>query len=244
MSPPGLELKDLAFEFEGWTLAANLAVQRGDVLAVIGASGAGKSTLLALAAGFERPLSGSVLVAGRSVTDLPPALRPISTLFQEHNLFSHLTALENVALGLHPGLRLSADHRRQALDALARVELEGMGGRLPRELSGGERQRVAIARALLMDRPVLLLDEPFAALGPALRRTMIDLVDRLRKETCMTVVMVTHDPADARCIAENTAFMDKGRILLTGPTAAVLDQPELPELVRYLDSDLDGPQVS
>lgn len=244
MSAPGLELRNLCFAFESWTLAANLAVGRGEVVALIGASGAGKSTLLSLAAGFERPHSGDVLVAGQSVKDVPPARRPITTLFQEHNLFAHLTALDNVALGLHPSLSRADNHRRQALDALARVGLEGFAMRLPGELSGGERQRVAIARALVMDRPVLLLDEPFAALGPALRRTMIDLVDRLREETGMTVVMVTHDPADARRIADHTAFMDQGRILLDGPTAAVLDRSELPELVRYLDADFKPREVS
>ncbi len=239
MSPPGLELDGIAFRRGGWTLAADLAVRRGELLALIGASGAGKSTLLSLAAGFERPLSGRVLVHGRVVTDRPPASRLITTLFQEHNLFAHLPALDNVALGLDPGLRLTAADRRTAHEALSRVELETMAHRRPGELSGGERQRVAIARALVMKRPVLLLDEPFAALGPALRRTMLDLVSGLASESGLTVVMVSHDPADARRIADSVAFMDSGRILLTGPVDSVLETPVLPELVRYLDPDCD-----
>ena len=242
MSPPGLELRAITHRLGSWTLTADLAVPGGGVLALLGASGAGKSTLLAVAAGFERPAAGRVLVGGRDVSALPPAARPITTLFQEHNLFAHLTALENVGLGLHPGLRLKAAHRRQAGEALARVGLAGMEDRRPAQLSGGERQRVALARALVMDRPVLLLDEPFAALGPALRRSMTGLVDRLRRETGMTVVLVTHAPADARHIAETTAFLAGGRILCVGPTPAVLDAPDLPELRRYLDPDDAGPE--
>ena len=120
------------------------------------------------------------------------------------------------------------------MGALARVGLEGKERRLPKALSGGERQRVAIARALVMRRPLLLLDEPFAALGPALRRGMLDLVDRLRRDTGMTVLMVSHHPADARQVADTTAFVHEGRILASGPTEALLDDPDIPELADYL----------
>lgn len=234
MPHPGLELRNLSFDFGPWSLRASLTAEPGRVTAVLGASGAGKSTLLALAAGFERPDAGQVRVHGETVTNLPPARRPVATLFQEHNLFAHLTAFQNVALGLDPGLRLTEDQRRCATAALSRVGLDGKESRLPRALSGGERQRVAIARTLVMRRPVLLLDEPFAALGPSLRRNMLDLVDGLRRDQGMTVVMVTHDPADARRIAESAAFMHDGRILSSGPTAELLDNPRIPELADYL----------
>ena len=234
MSAPGLELRGLRFAYRDWSMACDLAVARGAFAALIGASGAGKSTLLALAAGFETPAAGTVLVNGRDVTGLAPAERRIATLFQEHNLFPHLDAWRNVALGADPGLRLPADRRAEVADALARVGLEGKERRLPKALSGGERQRVAIARALVMRRPLLLLDEPFAALGPALRRDMLDLVDRLRRDAGMTVLMVSHDPADARRVADTTAFLHEGRVLASGPTAALLDDPDVPELRDYL----------
>ncbi len=233
MAAPGLELRGLAFAFGPWRAAFDLCVPKGAFMALIGASGAGKSTLLALAAGFERPLAGQVLVDGREVTALPPARRPIATLFQDHNLFAHLSARRNVALGLRPDLRLSPAQNRAAHKALERVGLAGKEQRLPRQLSGGERQRVAIARALVMRRPLLLLDEPFAALGPALRRDMLELVDGLRRETGMTVAMVSHDPADARRVAL-AAFVHRGRILATGPAAQLLDRPPVPELSAYM----------
>ncbi|MBC6441391.1 MAG: ATP-binding cassette domain-containing protein [Rhodospirillales bacterium] len=220
-----------------WQVACDLAVPRGASAALLGPSGAGKSTLLALAAGFETPHSGAVLVDGRDISARPPAQRPITTLFQEHNLFGHLDAFRNTALGIDPGLRIDAAQRRDVAAALDRVGLAGKHDRLPGALSGGERQRVAIARALVMRRPLLLLDEPFAALGPALRRDMLNLVDALRRETGMTVLMVSHEPADARRVADLTAFVHGGGIALCGPTDAVLNDPADPDMRAYLGLD-------
>ena len=234
MAAPGLELQDLRFGRGSWQVVFDLTVPRGALAALIGASGAGKSTLLALVGGFETPTAGRVLIDGADVTGLAPARRPVTTLFQDHNLFAHLNAADNVGLGLDPGLRLDAAQKARVEEALVRVGLAGMAQRLPRALSGGERQRVALARSLVRARPLLLLDEPFAALGPALRRDMLDLVDTLRRETGITVVMVTHEPADARRIADLTAFMHEGRILTAGPTASVLDRPGDPALADYL----------
>src|SRR5690606_13784007 len=128
---------------------------------------------------------------------LAPARRPVSMVFQENNLFAHLSVEANVGLGRSPALKLAADDRRQVSEALARTGLSGKEKRLPAELSGGERQRVALSRALVRERPVLLLDEPFASLGPALRREMLDLVRDLQAERGMTILMVSHHPDDA-----------------------------------------------
>lgn len=228
-----VELQDVAFRYEEMLMRFTLAVRRGECVALIGPSGAGKTTLLSLIAGFERAESGRILIEGRDVTHLPPADRPVSMVFQEHNLFAHLSVGANVGLGIHPGLRLSkADHARVS-DALEQVGLAGMERRLPAQLSGGERQRVAVARTLVRDRPILLLDEPFAALGPALRREMLDLVNALRTSRGLTVLFVSHHPEDARAAATQTAFVQDGQIRQFGPTDAVF-RNLTPELRAYL----------
>ena len=135
-----VRLEDMHFRF-------SLEVAAGECVAVIGPSGAGKSTLLALIAGFETPVSGRIAIEGRDVTALEPALRPVSIVFQEHNLFPHLDVAANVGLGLHPALRLSPDDHAEIDGALKRVGLAGLNRRRPGQLSGGQRQRVALARA-------------------------------------------------------------------------------------------------
>ena len=229
-----IDLSAVTFRYEDMAMSFTLHVDSGTCFAMIGPSGAGKTTLLSLIAGFERPLSGQVRIAGRDVTELAPAARPVTMLFQEHNLFAHLTAAENVGLGIHSGLKLGAADRERVRDALARVGLAGMERRLPRQLSGGERQRVALARSLVRNRPVLLLDEPFAALGPALRYEMLDLVDRLRTAAGLTVLLVSHQPEDARRIATRAAFVNAGKIVAEGPLPDLLDDPPARELAAYL----------
>jgi len=231
---PLLEVQGLTFAYDDQVMHFDLALSRGGIMALIGASGAGKTTLLSLIAGFDRPTGGRIVIDGKDVGDLAPDKRPVTMLFQEHNLFPHLSAAQNIGLGIHPGLRLTKADRDKVEAALARVGMAGLGARLPRQLSGGERQRVALARSLVRDRPLLLLDEPFAALGPSLKRDMLDLVDRLRRETGTAVLMVSHDPADARRIAETTAFIVAGRIVAIGPTAELLDHPPSPEIADYL----------
>ena len=192
-----------------------------------------ESVLLALIGGFETPQSGRVMIDGVDVTTLAPAERPVTSLFQEHNLFAHLTVPQNVGLGLHPGLRLNSEDRAAVAWALDQVGLKGLEDRLPGQLSGGERQRVAIARSVLRKRPILLLDEPFAALGPALRREMLMLVLELKKRNGLTVLLTTHDPADAHFAAERTAFLAAGKVVLFGRTSEVLSS-DRPAVRDYL----------
>ena len=159
-------------------------------------------------------------------------------LFQDNNLFAHLTVEQNVALGIHPGLRLDDGQRETVTAALERVGLGGFAQRRPDQLSGGERQRTALARSLVRNRPVLLLDEPFAALGPALRREMLDLVNALRRAQGFTVLFVTHQPEDDLHAIGRVAFIAEGRVAATGPARDLLLHPSSAALRAYLDSTL------
>jgi len=217
-------VENVAFSYGEAPMTFDLAVKSGRVVAVMGPSGSGKSTLLHLIAGFERPISGRIVIGGMDVTGLAPARRPVSMVFQENNLFAHLDVARNVGLGRSPSLRLSESDRADIDEALERTGLGGKQRRLPAELSGGERQRVALARVLLRDRPVLLLDEPFASLGPALRGEMVDLVRRLHAERGMTILMVSHHPEDARSLADEIAFIDEGRVAAFAPTGEMFSR--------------------
>ncbi len=190
-------------------LRVSLDVPRGASLALIGPSGSGKSLFLAGLAGFDEALAGRITLAGQDVTALPPQARPVSMMFQDHNLFGHLSVAQNVGLGLHPGLRLKAADHDTVAEALAAVGLAGFDPRDPGSLSGGQQSRVALARCLVRQRPVLLLDEPFSALGPKLRREMLALVRSMTAAQETTVVFVSHDPSEA-AMADYVAFVGAG----------------------------------
>jgi len=212
----------------------DLQAEKGDIVALIGPSGAGKSTLLAMVAGFLKPDSGELHIAGQPITTQNPAERPLSILFQDHNLFPHLTVFENIGLGIHPGLKLSREDKENIVIAASRVGINKYLDRLPEQLSGGQKQRVALARCLIRQQPLLLLDEPFSALDPALRKEMLALVKSLAKEQKITVLMVTHSPEDALKIASKCAFIYEGKVKVSGPTQQVLAKPEDEALKRYL----------
>ncbi len=234
MSFSGLELAGVEFSQGEWDLKVSLRLPKGTLNGLIGASGAGKSTLLSLITGFQGVKAGSISFNDEKISDLPPSKRPISILFQEHNLFSHLTAFQNVLLGISPSLKKTGSNEQEVYAALDQVGLATKEHRFPKNLSGGERQRVAIARTLVMKRPVLLLDEPFTALGPALRSEMLNLVKNLSLEKELTVLMVSHTPNDLLGFAENSAFMDKGKIIYFKSTQELLDGKNLPEIIKYL----------
>lgn len=225
-----LRLEDVGITQGDFTLHADAVVAQGARVAVIGPSGAGKSTLLGALAGFIPISAGRILWDGQDIAARAPSARPLSIVFQDNNLFPHLSAFENVALGISPALRLTSADRARVTDALARVGLAGMAGRRPAQLSGGQQGRVALARVLLQGKPLVLLDEPFSALGPALKAEMLALLAEICTETGATVLMVTHDIADARAIAPETLLVADGRAEGPFPTADLLANP--PESLR------------
>lgn len=220
-----LELGKVRIVLGDFTVTADTTLPEGGITALMGASGSGKSTILSAIAGFLAPASGRIRVGGRDVTDLAPGARPVSVLFQDNNLFPHLDIDRNVGLGLRPDLRLDKQQMEARARVLERVGLSGMGDRLPRELSGGQQSRAALARALLSGRPWLLLDEPFSALGPALRRDMLALLRETTAAEGLSVLMVTHDPEDAMAVAERTCLVADGALTAPAPTAELFADP-------------------
>ncbi|MFC0244148.1 thiamine ABC transporter ATP-binding protein [Falsochrobactrum ovis] len=230
-SSADMSLADVRFSYGETLMRFNAKIPSGTLAAIIGPSGSGKTTLLNLIAGFETPDSGSISIGGKDIIRLAPAQRPVSMVFQENNLFAHLTVEQNVGIGRVPNLKLTEDDRAEVAQALVRVGLAGKEQRKPEALSGGERQRVAIARALVRHKPILLLDEAFASLGPALRLQMLDLIKQLHKETGMSVLMVTHSPEDALYLDTFLLFILNGRITEMGAARDLLS-PTGPDAIK------------
>lgn len=197
-----LRADDLVFAYPGQTrpYRFTLEAEPGVVTAISGASGSGKSTLLDLLAGFILPTSGSLSLDGVGLLPLPPETRPVSLLLQADNLFEHLSAEDNAALGLPRGT--SRDEGRQKVAAaLSEVGLAGFEAKPASTLSGGQKQRVALARTLLRNRPVLLLDEPFSALDDETRKTTRDLVGELTRRHGWHTILVSHHADDIAALA-------------------------------------------
>ena len=190
----------------------DLQVAAGERIAIVGSSGAGKSTLLNLIAGFVLPTQGKIRLNGENHTCSAPYERPVSMLFQENNLFPHLTVQQNLALGLKTSLKLTALEQEQIERVADAVGLTSFLSRLPNSLSGGQKQRVALARCLLRDKPILLLDEPFSALDPELRMDMLNLIDALCHSTNLTLLLVTHQPSELTDKVDRMLRIENGRI--------------------------------
>ncbi|MDF7681742.1 thiamine ABC transporter ATP-binding protein ThiQ [Enterobacteriaceae bacterium ESL0689] len=217
-----LKLNQLTGQYPDLTLCFSLTVQPGERIAILGSSGSGKSTLLNMIAGFLPASHGTLLLNGQDHTTTPPSRRPVSMLFQENNLFSHLTIGQNIALGLHPGLKITATQREHLYALAKKMAIYELLDRLPGELSGGQRQRAALARCLVRNQPVLLLDEPFSALDPALRQEMLALVADICQQQHLTLLMVTHNEEDAAFIAPRSLIVANHQITQDGATRTLL----------------------
>ncbi|TCT35272.1 thiamine ABC transporter ATP-binding protein [Martelella mediterranea] len=199
-----LTLGENRFNFDG-------IIAGGAINAVTGRSGSGKTTLVNLIAGFEAPSTGRIIIGDKVMNGIHIADRPVTLVFQDNNLFAHLDIFTNIGLGIDPALKLSPDDKARISKALERVGLKGFEKRKVASLSGGERQRAAFARALVRNRPVLLLDEPFAALDPDTRAEMGALLVELHRETGNTVVMVSHEPDEMDRLADHRLVIEHGR---------------------------------
>ena len=217
-----LKLTDVTWLYQHLPMRFTLSVEQGERLAVLGPSGAGKSTLLNLIAGFLPPVSGTILINGQPHTTTPPARRPVSMLFQENNLFHHLTVRQKKKKKMHPGLKLNPTQTASLQTIAGQMSIDSLLDRLPGELSGGQRQRVALARCLVREQPVLLLDEPFSALDPALRQEMLTLVNDVCQRQHLTLLMVSHSVEDAARIAPRSLVVADGRIAWDGATETLL----------------------
>jgi thiamine transport system ATP-binding protein len=205
-----ISISNGVYEWQGFHLAMDYTIPRSSITAVLGPSGAGKSTLLNIVAGFENLNAGHLTLNGADHTSTKPAQRPVSLVFQDNNTFAHMTARDNVGLGISPSLRLNATQWASVDDALSKVGIAHLAQRKPGEMSGGEGQRIALARVLVRQKPILLLDEAFAALGPSLRVEMLQLVKSLQAEQHLTIMMVTHLLDDAVAIADHVMFVSDG----------------------------------
>ncbi|MBD1574436.1 thiamine ABC transporter ATP-binding protein [Vibrio sp. S17_S38] len=229
-----LSLQQVVYHYEQERFEFDCQLEQGQILALMGPSGSGKSTLLSLIAGFIEPISGDIQVQRKSVLGLAPHQRGIAMLFQEHNLFTHLSVRDNIGLGLHSGLKLTSSDKQQVEQAAQQVGLEDLLDRLPEQLSGGQKQRVALARCFVQSHSIWLLDEPFSALDPVLREDMLQLVKRLAYEREVSVVMVTHHISDAKNMATHFAFMQQGKICESGSMEMLFTQKITPQLAAFI----------
>ncbi len=230
---------NLVLCYEGFQLTAHFSLEPQKKYAILGPSGCGKSTLLSAIAGFMKVDQGRILLDQQDITQSSPAQRPVSLLFQDHNLFPHMSVTHNVAIGLRPDLKLSLEDKKAVNQALEHVNLADHAKKFPSELSGGQQQRVAIARALLRDKPLMLLDEPFAALGPALKQEMLDIVTQIVDAAQTTLLFVTHDPKDALYIADQTIFVENGIVNPPIDTKALFEDPPV-GLQNYMGTKKAG----
>lgn len=208
-----LRADHLAFKYgaDTQTYDFSFSAEAGAVTAISGASGSGKSTLFDLLAGFLQPMSGSLDLDGQNLLPLLPETRPISLLLQSDNLFEHLSARENVALGL-PRHVVKTEKRDRVDAVLKRMGLDGLADQTAATLSGGQKQRIALARTLLRDRPVLLLDEPFSALDDDTRHGIRMLVGELTKSEGWHTILVSHHEDDITALAQRRCRLENGSL--------------------------------
>lgn len=207
-----LRVENVKFRYgnAGTEFNFNFHAHPGEIIGIMGPSGSGKSTLLDLVAGFQIPDQGEIFWEEKNISQLPPELRPVTVLFQNYNLFEHLSAEQNVTIGVKSTLRISSEEQALVQKAFADVGLTGLENQLAATLSGGQQQRVALARSIVRNKPILLLDEPFSGLDADNRSEILRLIKQLAERQKRCVLMVTHDVADCHAIATRRYMVDTG----------------------------------
>ena len=217
---------------------ANLSLEDKELLALVGPSGCGKTTTLRLIAGLEDLTEGNVSIAGKVVNQVPPKERDVAIVFQSHALYPHMTAYENIAFGLKLRRFPKSEIARRAEATAKLLSLNDCLDRRPGEISGGQRQRVALGRALVRRPQVLLLDEPFGNLDAPLRRELRRELLLLHRELGLTILLVTHDQAEAMALGQRVAVMNAGTIEQVGEPAELRARPATPFVSAFLDPSL------
>lgn len=232
-----IELSNLTKKFgEVSALAGlDLTVEAGESLVILGPSGSGKSTLLRLVAGLERPDEGDILFDGHSQLGTPPHRRGVAMVFQNFALYPHLTAYDNMAIGLRHGLKLPKDETRRRVHEVAEtLEITPLLERRPSEMSGGQRQRVALGRALARNAQVVLLDEPLSGLDAQLRQELRVEIRTLLRAIGATTIFVTHDQVDAMAIGDRIAVMHQGKLVQLGHPEEIYNVPSSTFVARFI----------
>jgi putative spermidine/putrescine transport system ATP-binding protein len=218
----------------------DLNIAKGELICLLGPSGCGKTTTMRAIAGLLTPTSGSITIDGRDVTRVSPAKREVGLVFQSYALFPHLSVHENVAFGLR--MKKAADIDAKVKSGLATVGLSDFAARMPAELSGGQQQRVALARSLVMEPKVLLLDEPLSNLDARLRLEMRMELQRIQRETGVTMVFVTHDQAEALALADRIVVMRGGKIEQQGTPEDIYNHPATSFVADFVGFETILPQ--
>ncbi len=212
----------------------SLDIEEGEFLTLLGPSGCGKTTLLRMISGFETPTEGTVHLAGKDVTHVPPYKRDVNQVFQSYALFPHLTVAENIAFGLKMKKVAKSEIDDRVKQVTQLVSLTGFEERKPSQLSGGQRQRVALARAIVCQPRVLLLDEPLAALDAKLRHAMQIELKHLQRKVGITFVFVTHDQEEALTMSDRIAVINLGRIEQLGDSSEIYHSPRTTFVANFI----------
>lgn len=256
MKGESVTVRELAKRYGSVTAVEGVSVdvKAGEFLSLLGPSGSGKTTLLMMIAGFELPTSGLIEIGARDLTYVAPNKRNVGMVFQKYALFPHMSVDDNVAFPLRMRKVNKAEITRRVGEALAMVQLDAYGSRMPTQLSGGQQQRVALARALVFEPPVLLMDEPLGALDKKLREQLQIEIKTLQQRLGVTVIYVTHDQEEALTMSDRIAVMKDGQVAQIGSPASLYSEPASPFVadfigkmnflpVEYLGSEKAGHQI-